>query len=185
MDSISFLIPVGPHDAVVVAVAGDMAEVGVQLPIETGVGGEVKLGSVGRERDRVRPGVGSRVISEDAGRFPAHLKHHHEVEEWVVLVVCAIGTHGLGAVPLGFQVAPGIALDVVGHEALPLRTVTVVSVDSIPLGVVTAGAVVALGRWAFRLEASPFALGRVEGRHAISTHDEELFLGWEIVKLGE
>ena len=176
MDSISFLIPVGPHDAVVVAVAGDMAEVGVQLPIETGVGGEVKLGSVGREREWVRPRVGSRVISEDAGRFPAHLKHHHEVEEWVVLVVCAIGTHGLGAVPLGFQVAPGIALDVVGHEALPLRTVTVVSVDSIPLGVVTTGAVVALGRWAFRLRIAPLVLGGIENRDGVGTHREELLL---------
>ena len=41
MDSIAFLVAVGPHDAVVVAVAGDVAKVDVQLPIVTGVGGKL------------------------------------------------------------------------------------------------------------------------------------------------
>lgn len=45
----SFLVPIHPHHAVVLTVPGDMAEVGVQLPFEEGVGGELKLGTINRE----------------------------------------------------------------------------------------------------------------------------------------
>ena len=42
IESASFLVPIHPHDAVVVAVACDVAEVGVQLPVVKGVGGEAE-----------------------------------------------------------------------------------------------------------------------------------------------
>ena len=51
----SFLVPIHPHDAVVSAVTGDVAKVGVQLPVEERVGGVLKLGTICRERYRVGP----------------------------------------------------------------------------------------------------------------------------------
>ena len=51
----SFLVPIHPHYSVIAAITGDVAEVGVQLPVEEGVGSELKLGTIYRERYRVCP----------------------------------------------------------------------------------------------------------------------------------
>lgn len=51
----SSLVSIDPHYAVVVAITGDVAEVGVQLPVKEGVGGEVKLGAISRKGNRVGP----------------------------------------------------------------------------------------------------------------------------------
>ena len=49
------LVPIHPHRPIVVAVSGDVAEEGIQLPVKEGVSSEVKLGTISRKRHRVCP----------------------------------------------------------------------------------------------------------------------------------
>ena len=122
----SFLVPIHPHHAVVLTVPGDMAEVGVQLPVEEGVGGELKLGTIYREGNRVGPRIRLWVVHvhEDAVRLSLEVDRHNDVEASVILVERSVRVRWRRGRSRGFQVAPGIALDVVGHESFAFGVVT-------------------------------------------------------------
>ncbi len=55
LGDILLFVPIHPHHAVIAAITGDVAEVGVQLSVKAGIGGEVKLGTVSRTGNRVCP----------------------------------------------------------------------------------------------------------------------------------
>ena len=80
----SFFVPIHPHDAVIAAITGDVAEVGVQLPVKKRVGSELKLGAVCRKRHRVRPGVAFRVVDVDTWLLSLEVDGHNDVEAGVV-----------------------------------------------------------------------------------------------------
>src|SRR5208283_459584 len=110
ISSTSLFITISPHHPVIAAVARDVAEVGIQLTVETGVARKAKLRTVCGEGERGCPRVGLGVVGEDARGLATHLNHDHNVEARVVLVERTIRIHGLGRVPLGLQLDPGVAL---------------------------------------------------------------------------